>query len=75
LEKEGLKVLAQHFHWDKIQIKTLSFGRKPYFFRSFPHEAGIVELASLEAQKRVSNSENHLYRRNLIPPSARSKER
>jgi hypothetical protein len=50
LGKEGLKVLAQHFHWDKIQIKTYPTVASLISSGLFPHEAGIVELASLEAQ-------------------------
>lgn len=49
LSKTGLQILEKHFHWDKLYLKTYpSIGS---FLSSglFQHEAGIVELASLEA--------------------------
>jgi Replication-relaxation len=50
LSKEGLKVLAQHFHWDKLRLKTYPSVASLISSSLFPHEAGIVELASMEAQ-------------------------
>jgi len=50
LGKEGLKTLAQHFHWDKLHLKTYPTVASLISSGLFPHEAGIVELASLEAQ-------------------------
>lgn len=50
LGKEGLKVLAQHYHWDKLRLKTYPSVASLISSGLFPHEAGIVELASLEAQ-------------------------
>lgn len=52
LSKNGLQILERHFHWDKLYLKTYpSIGS---FLSSglFQHEAGIVELASLEAMNR-----------------------
>ncbi len=55
LSKQGLKVLADHAHYDTIQLRSYPTPRSLIASSLFRHEAQVVELASLEAKNRSQN--------------------
>lgn len=55
LSKEGLNILADHAHYDKLQLKSYPSATSLISSNLFRHEAQVVELASLEAKNRSNN--------------------
>lgn len=55
LSKSGLKALADHAHYDKLQLKNYPPIKVLLSSGSFKHEAQVVELASLEALNKSGN--------------------
>ncbi len=50
LSKEGLEVVGRHHHFERSYLKTYPSPKTFISSNLFQHEAGIVELASLEAR-------------------------